>query len=67
MKKIYSVLSTIALLLSLPALAAPLAEKSVESKGQEKESREKTAKDTVTGETGPQKETEAPVCRVGGG
>jgi|GEM_PF-6516071 len=66
MKKIYSVLSSIALLFSLPALATPLAEKSVESSGQEKESREKTTNDTVTIEKGPQAETEVPICRDGG-
>ncbi len=66
MKKIYSVLSSIALLFSLPALAAPLAEKSVESKGQEKESSEKSTKDTVTVEKGPKAETESPICRDGG-
>lgn len=67
MKKIYSVLSSVALLFSLPALASPLAEKAIETKGAEKESREKEVKETVNVEKGPGSETEAPVCRVGGG
>ncbi len=66
MKNIYSVLSSIALLFSLPALAAPLAEKSVKSKSQENGSSEKPTKDTVTVDKGPKAETEAPICRDGG-
>ena len=67
MKKIYSVLSSIALLFSLPALAAPLAEKAIETKSSEKESREKTVKETVIVEKGPKAEASSPICRGGGG
>lgn len=67
MKKIYSALSTIALLLSLPAVAAPLAEKATEPKIKERETKEKALKDKVTIEKVAPKSSESPVCRGGGG
>ena len=67
MKKLYSLLSSIALLMSLPAFAAPLAEKSLESKAKGKESQPKSGKDTVHAEKGTPKEASSPICRGGGG
>ena len=67
MKKMYSLLSSLALLLSLPALAAPLAEKAVEPKTKEgKEVQPKADGDKV--KAGKEKEqSESPICRGGGG
>jgi hypothetical protein len=66
MKKIYSVLSSIAVLFSLPALAAPLAEKSMEPNGKGKESTTNKT-DTVTIAQGPRIDGSSPICRTGGG
>ncbi len=66
MNKIYGILSSLALLLSLPALAGPLAEKAVESKGKEKEAQEKAPQDKVSAEKNTP-EANSPMCRIGGG
>jgi hypothetical protein len=67
MKKLYSLLSSLALLLSLPAIAAPLAEKAVDSKPNGRESQPKAAKDKVEAVKGPKKESSSPICHGGGG
>lgn len=67
MKKVYSVLSTVALLFSLPAMATSMAEKSSEPRGNEKETRESPKSDKIFIDKGPKKEASSPLCRVGGG
>lgn len=67
MKKIYSVLATLALLFSLPAIAAPLAEKAENSKAHEKEAHEKVVKEKVTAELAPAHEVQCPSCKGMGG
>jgi len=67
MKKLYSILSSAALLFSLPALAAPLAERSMDSKSKGKENSDKVAKDKVSFDKGPKTDKGSPICRDGGG
>jgi hypothetical protein len=67
MKKFYSLLSSLALLFSLPAIAAPLAEKAVDSKEKGKESQSKTVGDQIRAEKGASKESSSPICHGGGG
>jgi hypothetical protein len=67
MKKLYSALSSIALLLSMPAVAAPMAAKSVEPKANGKESQSKSVGDKVHAEKAQPKEASSPICRGGGG
>lgn len=66
MKKIYSALSSIALLFSLPALAGPLAEKSIEPKSAKEDNRERSEKDSINAEKTPKLEASSPLCRTGG-
>lgn len=66
MKKLYSALSSIALLFSLPALAGPLAEKACDE-AVEQDSIEQQEQDTVTIEITPEESAESPICRGGGG
>jgi hypothetical protein len=67
MKKIQSLLSSLALLFSLPFLAAPLAAKSIESKGPKNESQEQIIRDEIRVEQGPRIYENVPPCRGGGG
>ena len=65
MKKVYSAIASLALLLSLPALAAPLAQKAVNSKG--KNARNQTRKDSVRAPKTAPRTAESPIFRGGGG
>jgi hypothetical protein len=67
MKKLYSLLSSVALLFSLPALAAPLAEKAVEPNTKEKEAQPKADADKVSASKEQAISSESPICRGGGG
>lgn len=67
MKKLYSALSSLALLLSMPALAAPMAGKSVEPKSAGKETSPKGGNTSIHVLKEQPKEASSPICRGGGG
>lgn len=67
MKKLLSALSSIALLFSLPALAAPAAGKAVEPKSGEKGAQPLPIPDTIRILKGPPIDASSPICRGGGG
>ncbi len=63
MKNVYSVLSSIALLFSLPVIAIPLAEKAAESNT--KETKDQPNKESIKIEKGPKEDAGVPLCRGG--
>ena len=67
MKKLYSAISSLALLLSMPAIAAPMAGKAVEPKSNSKESQAKSGADKVHAEKAQPRDAGSPICRTGGG